>query len=92
MTLQSVHVGTPSQEISSPGIDNEKTEVVSFPEEQGLDEKERPVVERFVTAQLGDLKVGSVENEKDKEKEERPGVERFETAQEDLSTLANGKA
>lgn len=92
VTLQSVHVGTPLQEIRPAGDVNEKSEAVSPPQDNNFDEKERPVVERFVTAQIGDLGLGSVENEKEKEKEERPGVERFETAQEDLSTLANGKA
>jgi hypothetical protein len=59
----------------------------------GGEEKERPGVERFVTAGAGDLNlIADSGRKKEEEKLERPGVERFETAQEDLSTLAAVKA
>lgn len=46
------------------------------------EEKERPTMERFVTAAVGEV-LGA----KQDGPVERPGVERFETAQEDLSTI-----
>jgi hypothetical protein len=51
---------------------------------------ERPGIERFETAGMGDFgkSEGGAGLGLEKEKLERPGVERFETAQEDLAMLA----
>ena len=77
LTLQSVSVETPI-------VEDFKSEDVSGVEE-GQEKGERPGVERFVTAGVGEM--SSKDGE---EKSERPGVERFETAQEDLNTTTNG--
>jgi len=91
VTLQSVGVGSMGE------AEEEREEGVGLlrgdhgKEEEG---SERPGVERFVTASMGDLtsdvtSVGKGDNLKGKEKEEeRPGVERFVTANEDLGALA----
>ncbi|KAF2680771.1 alpha/beta-hydrolase [Lentithecium fluviatile CBS 122367] len=87
LTLQSITIATPNVEIFS-----EEDKGLGGGEVGSSDEKdrERPGVERFVTASVGELKGGGeVEGGG---KAERPGVERFETAQEDFSMLANGKA
>lgn len=81
------HLITPSM-VSLPAEPEPEPE----PKENGMEameQKERPVVERFVTADIGSIGIGDEnEGKKDAEVSERPGVERFETAQEDLTTLA----
>lgn len=88
LTLQSVSVATPAVEEFS-----KEDKELGAPVDEGISndvkEVERPGVERFVTAGVGELKGVGGEGT---QQPERPGVERFETAQEDLSTLANGKA
>ncbi|KAF2729429.1 alpha/beta-hydrolase [Polyplosphaeria fusca] len=68
------------------GVEDVETEEI----EQKVDgSAERPSVERFVTAGVGDVKFSSSRTGDGEERVERPGVERFETAQEVLS--ASGK-
>ncbi|KAF2870336.1 hypothetical protein BDV95DRAFT_497001 [Massariosphaeria phaeospora] len=86
LTLNSVHPETPG--LAESGENNEG--LVNGKESKSEEMKgdnERPVVERFVTAGMGEL--ATLDN-KQTEKPERPAVERFVTAQEDLSTLAAG--
>lgn len=105
VTLQSVHVGTPMADTAAAAaagdseVVDEKAGDRAVIADAEVEEKERPGMERFVTAPLGEFGFGGEkEKEKGNETEKqgeigaRPGVERFETAQEDLSTLANGKA
>lgn len=72
--------------IGSPGAAENENGV----SEEIAEKPERPAVERFVTAGVGDLQPEQGDKERQEKKVERPGVERFETAQEDLSTLADG--
>ncbi|KAF2009370.1 alpha/beta-hydrolase [Aaosphaeria arxii CBS 175.79] len=86
VTLQSLNVATPLADDTDLEIENEKTPEIE--QEPG----ERPGMERFVTADVGELLSNMPNTEKNVQELERPGVERFETAQEDLNTLANGTA
>lgn len=91
LTLQSVQV-------ASPGLENHKEEdkglhngvADDITKEEGVG---RPPTASSTPAGMASLTSDGGEGvEGDNAKAERPGVERFETAQEDLSTLANGKA
>ena len=90
LTLQSVSVASPSTEEFDKGdkelggLDREGSEQIEKEEKE-----DRPSVERFITTRVGELRGDA---EKGGNTAARPGVERFETAQEDLNTLANGKA
>ncbi|KAJ4298952.1 hypothetical protein N0V90_004195 [Kalmusia sp. IMI 367209] len=90
VTLQSVHLGTPGLEEDKNGVLEGDVSVASA---EAKEDAERPGVERFMTADAGELFSGKAAQE-DSKGGERPGVERFETAREDLSTLAdaNGKS
>ena len=89
LTLQSVNITTPNVESFS---EEDKQLGGGETETSAETGTERPGMERFVTADVGELMGGAKEAEGDGAKVVRPGVERFETAQEDLSVLANGKA
>jgi hypothetical protein len=89
LTLQSVNITTPNVESFS---EEDKQLGGGEVESSAHTETERPGMERFVTADMGELLGGAKVAEGDEAKAVRPGVERFETAQEDLTMLANGKA
>ncbi|KAH7069581.1 hypothetical protein BKA63DRAFT_476388 [Paraphoma chrysanthemicola] len=97
VTLQSVGISTPpavdvaqaEKELGAPSVTTQDATPAAVP---SVEEKDRPVVERFYTAAPGAglFSSGAQPDEVEgAEKVSRPPVERFETAQEDLSTLAN---
>ncbi|KAF2641014.1 alpha/beta-hydrolase [Massarina eburnea CBS 473.64] len=83
LTLQSMGIDTPGLE----GFGEEARRVGGG---ATVDGKERPGVERFVTAGMGELTGNAVKGEEMDGKDMRPGVERFETAAEDFATVKSG--
>lgn len=91
LTLQSVSVDP-----ERPALTDERTLGGSLnednaPAEAKEDAVDRPGVERFVTADVGELKTEE-QRQDEKTTDERPGVERFETAKEELGSPAHGAA
>lgn len=77
----------PSTNGVEDGVEKETTSLgITNGNEVVIEKGERPGVDRFFTAGVGELGTGKG----DEQKEERPGVERFETALELQSSVANG--